>query len=72
MSLVLHPVTSSTVTHIGHDPVAREMHVRWKSGKVSIYEDVPAAVMADVRKSHSIGKAIRSDVIPAYRHRYRE
>ena len=70
MPPVMHSVYSSNVSSVGHDAETNSMHVAWKSGKTSIYENVPPQVVTDVRNSHSVSKAIRADIIPHYTHRY--
>jgi short-subunit dehydrogenase involved in D-alanine esterification of teichoic acids len=70
MPTVMQPVYSSQVVAVGYDPDTHSMRVEWKSGKVSVYEGVPAAVVEQVRNSASVGKTIRSDIIPNYKHKY--
>lgn len=70
MPPVMHPVYSSNVTAVGHDAAAQEMHVTWKSGKTSVYSNVPAAKADEVRRSHSVGQAVRDMIIPHHDHRY--
>ena len=55
----LKPVQSSAVTHIGHDPEKKEMHVRFRGQKtVYIYPDISADKHASIISSPSIGKAL--------------
>jgi KTSC domain len=42
MTVTLYQVSSSYCDAIGHDPENNELHVRWPSGKVSIYSDMSA------------------------------
>lgn len=32
MPPVMHPVYSTNITSVGHDPHTQEMHVTWRSG----------------------------------------
>lgn len=65
----MNPVYSSHVAAVGYDPVLQELHVEWKTGRVSVYSGVPPEVGADLDKRASIGDALK--VIKAtYGHRY--
>jgi hypothetical protein len=64
------PVTSSQVQSIGYDADTKELSVEWKSGKTSVYEDVPAALALIVIRSPSVGRAINTHIKPTYTHRY--
>jgi hypothetical protein len=64
------PVYSSNVKSIGHDPDSNELHVEWNTGKVSIYEGVPAKVASDVQNAWSVGQAVRDMIKDNYGHRY--
>jgi len=64
------PVHSSHVDSVGYDATAQEMHVRWDSGKTSIYSGVPAELADEVLKSWSVGSALTEKVKSAFSHRY--
>jgi hypothetical protein len=72
MAANMRTVFSSTVLEIGHDPDTNELHVRWRSGKHSVYSGVPAHLADSVSSAWSIGKAIHSQVKPFHEHRYDE
>jgi hypothetical protein len=69
MPLEMNPVYSSHVDAVGYDPVSQQLHVRWQTGKVSVYSGVPPEVGADLHKRASIGEALKS-VKAQYRHSY--
>lgn len=52
------PVTSSNVSHIGHDPGSNTMQVQYKSGHVYTFHGVSAEEHQRVMGSSSIGKAV--------------
>jgi hypothetical protein len=64
------PVYSSNVKAIGHDPDSNELHVEWGSGKVSIYEGVPAKLASEVQNAWSVGQAVNSQIKDNFPHRY--
>lgn len=70
MSPIMQSVFSSHVDRIGHDSDTGDLHVQWQGGKTSVYSGVPAALASDVRNSWSVGKAVREQIIPNYKHRY--
>lgn len=68
---VLQPVQSSNIVAMGHDATTREFFVKWTgSGKISVYADVPADVAAKVLEGNSPGTAVRSILVPTYKHHY--
>ena len=70
MPPVMHPVYSTNITSVGHDPHTQEMHVTWRSGRTSVYSGVPADKADEVRRSSSVSKAVREMIIPHHDHRY--
>lgn len=64
-------VYSSTVDSIGYDPDTQEVHVKWQSGKVSVYSDVPPSKAFEVMNAPSVGKAIHEMLKPDHDHEYR-
>jgi hypothetical protein len=69
---VLKPVESSNIQAMGHDPETHDFLVRWKDGKVSVYSDVPDPIARQVLESASAGRAVRSTLVPNFRHNYLE
>ena len=65
----LHPVYSSHVDAVGYDPERHTLTVRWKTGKMSLYHDVPPEEGADLHKQASVGLILR-DIKARYRHTY--
>jgi hypothetical protein len=64
----LPKVFSSHVDEI--DYAGGNLTVRWKTGKVSVYKDVPEKVAGQVMGSASIGEALRQNVRGRYDHEY--
>lgn len=74
-AIELKPVESSNIEAIGHDPAAREMHVRFKPGKdgkrgVYIYAEVPEEVHSDWLAAESIGKHFHANIKGKFAHRF--
>lgn len=63
-------VFSDRAQAVGHDAEKRELHVRWKNGKVSVYSDVAADVAEDIANSWSVGQALNEAIIGRKKHRY--
>ena len=63
------PVYSSHVEAVLYDPSTRQLRVRWQTGKVSVYHDVPAEVGVALHLQPSIGEVLRG-VKAGYRHSY--
>ena len=64
------PVHSSSVETVGYDANTQELHVVWKSGKTSIYSNVPQSVARSASTAWSPGKFLKEEVQPNYAHRY--
>ena len=69
---VMRGVYSDVASHVGHDQDAKELHVRWKDGKTSIYSGVPAELADSVTTTWSVGKAIHTQIKGKFPHRYGE
>lgn len=69
-SVTMHPVYSSNILSVGHDPETSEFHVSWKSGRTSVYQGVSADKADEVRRSASVNRAVREMIIPNHEHRY--
>jgi hypothetical protein len=68
--MLMHDVHSTSVDSIGYDPATKEMHVAWKSGKTSVYSDVPEHVATSAVTAWSPGKYLRENVQSNHPHRY--
>lgn len=67
----MRDVYSSNVNRVGYDAASKELFVTWKSGKTSVYADVPAAIANDVTNSWSVGQAVSDQIKRGpYKHRY--
>jgi hypothetical protein len=58
----MHPVHSSNVSHIGHDPSTDTMHVRFKNGTTYQYGAVSADEHQRIMHAGSIGSELRNVV----------
>lgn len=66
-------VHSNMVEKIGYNDAAQELHVRWRrTGKTSIYSDVPADVASQAMTAWSVGNFLNENVKGAYQHRFEE
>lgn len=62
MSVQMHPVKSSNIDAIGYDAAAKELHVKFKSGGVHAYADVPMDKYIALKTAPSIGKHFHAHV----------
>jgi hypothetical protein len=62
MSIPLHPVTSSNVAAVGHDPVFKELHVQFKDGKTYVFSDVSAEEHEALLKAKSVGSHLHAHI----------
>lgn len=69
MSVTMVPVKSSAASEIGYDAAARDLHVRYGSGPVSIYADVSPEKHAALMAAPSIGKHLHAHIKSAHAHR---
>ena len=69
---VMRSVTSSHVSHVGHDSETKELHIKWADGRTSVYSGVPPQIADSVTNSWSVGKALHAEVKGKYPHRYLE
>jgi hypothetical protein len=63
-------VFSTNVSAIGYDTEKNELFVTWKSGKRSIYSQVPEGLADELTRAPSVGQMINSDIKPFFDHRY--
>ena len=59
---------SSVIRSFSYAPRARALYVRFLSGELYRYDDVPAGVPQDWRAASSKGQFFSAEVRPAYRH----
>jgi len=65
-------VFSSMVSEVGYDSDTSELLITWaKSGKVSVYLDVPEDVADQCARAPSVGNFVNSVIKPFYQHRYK-
>ena len=60
------PVTSSNVDAVGYDGITNELRVRFKSGLVYAYSNVPLHVFVDLLNAESHGKYLAAEVKGKY------
>ncbi len=58
----LHPVTSSNIAAIGHNPATNELHVQFKTGATHIYSGVTAEQHEAMRDAESVGKHFHAHI----------
>ena len=64
-------VYSTMVQSVGYDDETKELTVTWnKSGKVSVYENVPEELAVQLSLAPSVGRMINDEIKPYYQHRY--
>lgn len=64
MSMI--PVNSSTIDSIGYNQQTNRLTVKFKTGAIYEYLDVPHYVYESVMSADSIGKALNSEVKGIY------
>lgn len=64
-----HTPHSSNVAAIAHDPHTQTLHVRFKSGHVYAYKNVPADEHEALLNADSVGKHLKEHIIGTYEHR---
>lgn len=60
------PVKSSAIESVGYDPKNRRLEIKWKSGSLSIHNDVPQHVVDNFLKASSIGAYWHSHIKGTY------
>ena len=66
MIKTLTKVDSSMVYAVGYDPKEKLLEIVFTSGEIWRYEKVPADVYEEPRKSNSIGRYMRSNILDCY------
>lgn len=61
-------VDSSNIESIGYDDGDRELHVRFLSGALYIYHDVPRPIFDDLLQASSKGSFLNREVKGVYRY----
>lgn len=70
MTITWTDVLSSNVEQIGYDDETSTLLVRWKTGKTSAYDGVPADVAEQAAKNWSVGTFLNDEIKPNFAHRY--
>jgi hypothetical protein len=65
----MHPVNSSNIHSIGHDPSTNTMHVKFKNGALYEYHNVSATEHHNIKHAGSPGSALRSTVAGKHYHK---
>lgn len=67
--MTLHPVESSMMGHIGHDPESKTLTILFHSGKRYDYDDVPPEVHDSFLAASSQGSFFRNEIDECYSYR---
>ena len=62
----MRPVDSSTITAIGFDPQAGELHVEFKNGSRYLYSNFPMALYEEFLAAPSAGKFFAQKIKGGY------
>jgi len=62
----LQPVESSNISEIGFDQDTEELYVRFKSGKVYKYTNVPFSIYTALMEADSIGSFFHKEIRTAF------
>jgi hypothetical protein len=72
MPTSFRPVYSSHITQIGYNSDTKEMVVRYKKGKPSLYSEITPEDYQAITQSASIGSAIHANIRGKRPHKYVE
>jgi hypothetical protein len=67
-SLIMQTVDSEAVWQIGYDPKESLLYIRFSSGDLYGYEDVPAELYADFLAAPSQGRFFHAEIDGNYRY----
>jgi hypothetical protein len=59
-------VDSSNIEAIGYDAEARDLWIRFTSGRTYVYSDVPPATYDDIIRADSKGSYLNREIKPNY------
>jgi hypothetical protein len=65
----MHTVSSSTISEIGYNAQHSIMTIKFKTGAVYEYLEVPQEIYDFVMNSESVGKAVNANVKGIYEYR---
>lgn len=60
-------VESSNIASIGYEPEIKKLHVKFKSGGLYTYDNVPFEVYESFLKSESKGRFFQQSIRPVYK-----
>jgi len=60
------PVDSSNLSAVGYDPKTKTMHIRFQSGRLYAYYDVPEDIYQDLMNADSLGSYFNSFIKGAF------
>lgn len=63
----MQPVTSSTISHIGHDPNLNRLTIKFHNGGTYSYDGVSADEHKALLNAPSVGKHFAAHVRPKYK-----
>jgi len=62
------PVDSSNLSAVGYDPKTNIMHIRFQSGRLYAYYDVPENIYHDLMNADSLGSFFNSFIKDFFRY----
>ena len=63
MTVALKPVKSSNIHSVGHDPVTKELHVKFKEdGPTYVYSGVTSGEYVSLTGADSVGKHFAANI----------
>lgn len=66
--MTMHPVDSSVISHVGHDPETDTLRLTFTTGRTYDYTGVTSAHHADMMAAPSIGKHFGSEIRGKFPH----
>lgn len=65
-----HANTGSNTTHFGYDPQTKKLHVKFSSGKIAEYDDVPLGHADGLENASSHGQYFNKHIKGNFTWRY--
>ena len=64
--ITMFAIISSTISAIGYDPDAQELHIIFNGNHEYVYRDVPADLWDQFRAAESVGRFFHQNIKPVY------
>jgi hypothetical protein len=65
----LIPVESSSIHHVGYDPLTQRLFLEYEGGRLYEYLDVPDDLYVRLMKAESIGRFVNYAIKPHYHYK---